>query len=221
MDRIRPFVIVPLVLLSLLVARASWGEETFVTSEGVAEIRQGAVNIARDAAVEDAQKKAVEQAIGICIGSLTQVENYRLISDKILSQVKRYIIRYNLVDERNEENLLRVKINAEVSLGKLSNDLSAIGIRKGAGGARSVTIIITGLTKAQFAKFKDVLLNQGRGIKNLRERSFSGATATVQVDSERSVQRLSDELALKDFGTFSVEVTASTANSLELKVVPK
>jgi hypothetical protein len=32
---------------------------------------------------------------------------------------------------------------------------------------------------------------------------------------------LSDELALKDFGTFSVEVVGSTPNSLILKVAPK
>ena len=66
-----------------------------------------------------------------------------------------------------------------------------------------------------------MLLKQVRGIRNLHERSFSGTTAKVQVDSKSSAQILSDELALKDFGGFSVEVTGSTANSLELKVVPK
>jgi hypothetical protein len=36
-----------------------------------------------------------------------------------------------------------------------------------------------------------------------------------------SAQALSDELLLKDFGAFGVEVTGSTANSLELTVTPK
>jgi hypothetical protein len=70
-------------------------------------------------------------------------------------------------------------------------------------------------------KFKDVLRNQVRGIKDLHERSFEGTTARISVDSKMSAQTLSDDLLLRDFGTFAVEVVGSTANSLELKVTPK
>jgi hypothetical protein len=68
-------------------------ESKTVTAEGVAAIQGNAQDIARDAAIEDAQKRAVEQAIGILIDSQTQVENYQLISDNILSQTKGYIKR--------------------------------------------------------------------------------------------------------------------------------
>jgi hypothetical protein len=369
------------------------GQETkTVTAEGVAVIQNGAKDIARDAAVEDAQKRAVEQAVGILIDSQTQVENYQLISDKILSQTKGYIKRYNIAGETVDGTLLRVRINAEVSLGQLTDDLSGIGILLGqmhkprtmvmiaeqnvgqawyawwwgihaeqsdmsiventfmdaftqkgfefidhqvaakeikvtaayrvqnlsvtqaktlagqadaevviigqavaklygdigggmksvqadlsaravrvdtgqviatstthaaavhiseltagndalkkastqaademmgkilavyskeTGGTRSVNITITGLSKTQFVKFKDVLRNQVRGIKDLHERSFAGNTAKISVDSKSSAQIISDELLLKDFGTFGVEVISSTANSLELKVTPK
>ncbi len=376
----------------LLSASMTQAQETkTVTAEGVAAIQQGAVDIARDAAIEDAQKRAVEQAIGIMIDSQTQVENYQLISDKILSQIKGYITRYNVIGESQESALLRVRITAEVSMGKLNDDLSAIGVlmsqmhkprtmimiaeqnvgrdmyawwtgeqpeadlgvvenafmdkftekgfefidhqvaskeikvtapykvanlspaqakrlgsqadaevviigkaiaklygevgggmksvqadlsakavrtdtgqviaastthaaavhiteisagaealkkagnqaaddmmtkilavySKEVGGTRPVLITVTGLTKNQFVKFKDVLRNQVRGIKDLHERSFTGTTAKISVDSKTSAQSLSDELGLRDFGTFSVEVVGSTANSLELKVAPK
>jgi len=90
------------------------------------------------------------------------------------------------------------------------------------GGSRSIGITIKGFTsKTQFVKFKDVLRSQVRGIKNLHERSFSNGTARISVDSKNSAQILSDELCLKDFGTFAVEVTSSSANSLELMVTPK
>ena len=358
-------------------------ESRTVTSEGVAAIQGDARDIARDAALEDAQKRAVEQAIGILIDSQTQVENYQLISDKILSQTKGYIKRYNVTSETVDSGLLRVRINAEVALGRLSDDLSGIGILLGrmhkprtmvmvaeqnighgvtawwlgahgeqtdisvventfmdkftekgfefidheiaakeikvtgayrvqdlsvaqaktlaaqadaevviigkavaklygeigggmksvqadlsaravridtgqviatatthaaavhiseiaagtdalrkasnqaademiekilavyakeTGGTRSVNITITGLNKSQFAKFKDVLLNQVRGIKDLHERSFNGTTAKISVDSKNSAQTLSDEILLRNFGAFSVEVVGSTAN---------
>jgi hypothetical protein len=385
-----------IVVLSLLVAAgaavsAPAQETKTVSAEGVAAIQGNARDIARDAALEDAQKRAVEQAIGILIDSQTQVENFQLISDRILSQTKGYITRYNITGESVDSSLLRVRINAEVSLGKLTDDLSGIGILLGqmhkprtmimiaeqnigqgwnawwwghseqtdmgvventfvdvftqkgfefidhaaaakeirvtsaykiqdltaaqaktlgnqadaevvivgkalsklygdigggmksvqadlsakairtdtgqviaavtthgaavhitpetagldalrkasqaaadqmmekilavytreAGGTRSVNITITGLNKTQFVKFKDVLRNQVRGIKDLHERGFSGTTARISVDSKSSAQVLSDELLLKDFGAFGVEVTGSTANSLELKITPK
>ncbi len=391
------FMIIIFLFASLAVnARAAQEAETkFVTAEGVAGIQQGALDIARDAAIEDAQKRAVEMAIGILIDSQTQVENYQLISDNILSQTKGYIKRYNVIGETKEDNLLRVRINAEVSLGPLSEDLAGIGIRltqmhmprtmimiaeqnidqewhawwwskqqmeselgaventfidkftekgfefidheaaarqikvtsaykvqslnpdqaralgnqadaevvivgkaiakpykgdtsmlggmqsvqadlsarairtdtgqiiasatthgaavhindttagiealkkaaaeaaeemmakilalysKEIGGTRPISITITGLTKQQFVKFKDVLKNQVRGIKEIHERSFSGTTAKISVSSKSSAQTLSDELLLKDFGAFSVDVVGSAANSLELKVTPK
>ncbi len=367
-------------------------ESRTVAAEGVAAIQGDARDIARDAALEDAQKRAVEQAIGILIDSQTQVENYQLISDKILAQTKGYIKRYNVTSETVDSGLLRVRINAEVALGQLTEDLSGIGILLGrmhkprtivmvaeqnighgvyawwlgahgeqtdisvvenafmdkftekgfefidheiaakeikvtgayrvqdlsvaqaktlaaqadaevviigkavaklygeigggmksvqadlsaravridtgqviatatthaaavhiseitagtealrkasnqaademidkilavyskeTGGTRSVNINITGLNKTQFVKFKDVLQNQVRGIKDLHERSFSGTTAKISVDSKNSAQTLSDEILLRNFGAFSVEVVSSTANSLELKVTPK
>jgi len=387
--------------IMLIPAVSAWSQETkTVTAEGVAVIQGNARDIARDAAIEDAQKRAVEQAIGLLIDSQTQVENYQLISDKILSQTKGYITRYNIAGETVDSQLLRVRINAEVSLGKLTDDLSGIGILLGqmhkprtmiliaeqnigqewyawwwgygygagteyhgkqtdmgvventfadvfsqkgfefidheaaakeikvtpayrvqdltatqaktlgnqadaevvivgkafaklygdigggmksvqadlsakairtdtgqviaaatthaaavhiseetagiealkkvaqaaadqmmekilavysreVGGTRSVNITISGLNKTQFVKFKDVLKNQVRGIKDLHERSFTGSTAQISVDSKVSAQTLSDSLSLQDFGSFGVEVIGSTANSLELKVTPK
>jgi hypothetical protein len=380
------------ILIAMAALPSMSQESKTVTAEGVAAIVGNARDIARDAAIEDAQKRAVEQAIGVLIDSQTQVENYQLISDKIMSQTKGYIKRYNITSETVDSGLLRVQINAEVALSKLTDDLSGIGIllgrmhkprtmimiaeqnighewyawwwgyqaaqtdigvventfmdvftKKGfefidhaaaakeikvtaaykvqdltadqartlgnqadaevvivgkalsrlygdigggmksvqadlsarairtdtgqvlasatthgaavhitpetagiealkkaakaaadqmaekilavyskeAGGTRSVNLTVTGLNKTQFVKFKDVLRNQVRGIKELHERSFSGATAKISVDSKNSAQTISDELLLRDFGTFTVEVVSSTANSLELKVTPK
>ncbi|MBS1127890.1 MAG: hypothetical protein H6Q96_270 [Nitrospirae bacterium] len=387
-----------LLLLSLfLVTTPVLAQESkTVTAEGVAVIQGNNMDIARDAAIQDAQTRAVEQAIGTLIDSQTQVENYQVISDKILSQIKGYIKKYNIVRENKEDNLLRVTITAEVSLGQLSDDLSAIGMLLGqmhkprtmilvaeqnigqewhawwwwspgtvhasqsdmgiidntlmdkfnekgfemidqqaasqdikvtqaynvqdlsvqqvktlgnqahaevvitgkgvaklygnvggglksvqadlslravrtdtgqvlatatthaaavhiseitagndalkkaateaadqlttkilaqyskeAGGTRSINITVNGLNKTQFVKFKDVLRNQVRGIKAVNERSFQNGVAKMSVDSKSSAQIVSDELSLKDFGTFTVEVVSSTANQLELRVVPK
>ena len=118
-------------LMFLSAHLASAQETKTVSAEGVAAVQQNAVDIARDAAIEDAQKRAVEQAIGIMIDSQTQVENYQLISDRILSQIKGYINRYHVTGETRDGALLRVRITADVSLGNLGDDLSAIGVLMG------------------------------------------------------------------------------------------
>jgi hypothetical protein len=92
---------------------------------------------------------------------------------------------------------------------------------KEVGGTKSVNITVNGLNKTQFVQFKDTFRSKVRGIKDIHERSFSNGVAKVSVDLKGTAQTLSDEIALKDFGSFTVEVTASTANSLELRVAPK
>jgi hypothetical protein len=197
-------------------------ESRTVAAEGVAAIQGDARDIARDAALEDARKRAVEQAIGFLVDAQTQVENYQLIGDKVLSRARGYIKRHNITSETVDSGLLRVRIDAEVALVRLSDDLSGLGIHLSrAQKLRSINITITGLNKARFAKFKDALLDQVRGIKDLHERSFDGTKAKISVDSKNSAQTLSDEILLRNFGAFSVEVVGSTANALELKVTPK
>jgi hypothetical protein len=66
------------------------------------------------------------------------------------------------------------------------------------------------------SRVQNVIINKG-----LNERGFQNGVAKMSVDSKSSAHIKSDELSLKDFGTFSVEVVSSTANQLELTVVPK
>jgi hypothetical protein len=371
----------------------AWSQETItVTAEGVADIPKNSMEMARNIALEDAQKRAVEQVIGIMVVPQTRIKYYQSISDKILTKNKGYIKQYHVIGEIIDSGLLRVKIDADISLSRLSNDMTNIGIalvqmptyrsialiteknigreryawwcassetinnmgvaenalidiftQKGfefvdhvtasrkfiitaaycihdltatqartlgnevnaeivivgkalsnvdvdsGGKMKSVTanlhltairtdtgqvinimiinasashkseeiagieaikkaaqiaaremsgkilsvysqesesikrinIIIRGLDKMQFVKFKDVLNNHVIHIKDLHERSFNETTARLIVESEVNTQKLSEILVHNDFGTFSVDVTGSTANSLELQVTPK
>jgi hypothetical protein len=57
-----------------------------VMVEGVSSIDRGRKDIARDQAIKDALRKAVEQAVGTFISSETVVENYEVLSDRIYSK---------------------------------------------------------------------------------------------------------------------------------------
>jgi hypothetical protein len=97
-----------------------------VQAQGTASIQQDFVAIARDRAIEDAQRLAVEQAVGVMISNETLVENYQVISDKILQQSKGYIQSYDVLSDQREGNIYKVTIQAIVSTGQIKNDLAAI-----------------------------------------------------------------------------------------------
>jgi hypothetical protein len=98
-----------------------------ITADGVGTIGSDPA-AARDKAIEDALRRAVEQAVGTIVESETAVEKYQLLSDRIYSHSSGYVKNYSVVSEKQEGNLLRVTIAAEVSTGDLTNDLSGIGL---------------------------------------------------------------------------------------------
>ena len=98
-----------------------------ITAEGVATITTDPA-AARDKAIEDALRRAVEQAVGSMVESETAIENYQLLSDKIYSHSSGYVKNFDVVSEKREGNLLRVTVSASVSSGDLSSELGAIGL---------------------------------------------------------------------------------------------
>ncbi len=103
-------------------------ESTKVQSLGQAAIYGTDVAMARDKALEDAMRKAVEQAVGAMVSSETVTENFELISDKIFSKSRGYVRKYKVLSEGKEEGagIYQVKIEAVVASGNLNNDLQGV-----------------------------------------------------------------------------------------------
>lgn len=114
------------VVLVASVAQAEGGAPKTVTSLGQAVVYGGDTALARDKAIEDAQRKAVEKAVGTMVASETITENFQLISDKIFSRSKGYVRGYEVLSETEEDGVYRVKIEAQVAQGNLKNDLDGI-----------------------------------------------------------------------------------------------
>lgn len=115
------------VALLLLADVAAASEVKKVRATGQAVIYQNDLAAARDKALDDARRKAVEQAVGAMISSSTVTENFELLEDKIFSQSAGYVRSYVVVDEsRDGDGIYSVTIDCEVSAGKIDSDLAAI-----------------------------------------------------------------------------------------------
>ena len=94
-----------------------------VMSKGVAGIFSNDIGLARDQAIDDALRKAVEQTLGTFVQSSTIVENNMLVEDNILSWSNGYVRKHNVVREgKADAQTYEVTVQAEVEMANLRND---------------------------------------------------------------------------------------------------
>jgi hypothetical protein len=116
-------------LLIVAMSGIAYAQETeTVEATGQAAIVDNDRAEARDKAIEDALRKAIESAVGTMISSETVTENYQLLTDKVYSKASGYVTKYKITGERIEENVKIVEVKAEVSKGAIQNDLDALSI---------------------------------------------------------------------------------------------
>lgn len=115
-------------LLTVLGPAAGWAQSQTVTAEGVAGIQGGNQGLARDNAIRDALRKAVEQAVGTMVASETLVENFVTVRDNILSRSQGYVQSYKVVKQEARGDLYSATIEATVAIGSLKSDLAALGL---------------------------------------------------------------------------------------------
>ncbi len=114
-----------LIFFAFPVIASGQDKEKEVTATGMAD---GTTAKARDAALADAMRRAVEQAMGSFVSSETLVENMILVEDRIYSETRGYIRSYDVLKEKTDDGAYQIKISAIVRTGKLANDLESIGL---------------------------------------------------------------------------------------------
>ncbi|MCX7959653.1 MAG: flagellar assembly protein T N-terminal domain-containing protein, partial [Deltaproteobacteria bacterium] len=99
--------------------------------------------MARDKAIEDALRRAVEQVVGTMVTSESKAKDFQLLEDSIYTHSKGYVESYKIVSEKVEDNVYIVDIQADVSTGKIEGKLKAIGIALSRKGKPRVMFLIS------------------------------------------------------------------------------
>jgi hypothetical protein len=114
-----------------------------VTAEGVAAVINGNIASAKNQALINAQRAAVEQGVGLILDSKTRMENFQVIKDEVLTSSQGYVTKYLVVSEGQTPDRLsyKVKIKAEVAQNLLEDKLSALRILHKKMGNKRVMVI--------------------------------------------------------------------------------
>ncbi len=110
-------------ILLLFSTLALYGQAAEVTVKGLGSILNNDVGAARDQAIDDALRKAVQEALGTHIRSTTLVQNFQMVEDNILSWSRGYVSRYQILQEGpGPYDSYEVTLRATVDLTSLQND---------------------------------------------------------------------------------------------------
>ena len=123
-----------MLVCAALALAATTASAVEVTAKGQGAVINNDKAMARDKALEDALRRAVEQAVGTMVTSETTTKDFQLLEDNIYSHSKGFVQKYEIASEKVEDNVYIVEIKADVATGAIEGKLKALGIllaRKG------------------------------------------------------------------------------------------
>lgn len=133
-------VIASAVILGVFTGTVAGADDKSVTAIGQAS---GVDLKAKDEALQDAKRKAVQQACGELINAQSQVQDFEVKRDRILATAAGYLTSHRVVRQWVEGGISNCEIFATVSVGQFEVDWKAMfaHLREDVGNPRCVVII--------------------------------------------------------------------------------
>ncbi len=99
-----------------------------IIAEGRASLANVDLEIARERAINNALRAAVEEGAGLFLTSQSVTHNFKLLSDNILAKSTGYVSEYKIISEKQEKGFYHINISALVKTEDIEQDLHAIGL---------------------------------------------------------------------------------------------
>ncbi|HYY53717.1 MAG TPA: flagellar assembly protein T N-terminal domain-containing protein, partial [Myxococcales bacterium] len=110
------------------------GDAIVQVAQGEAAVLDGDRPAARQKAIDDALRRAVEMAAGTRVSSTTETKDFQIRMDRILTHAQGFVRRYEIVKESMDGAVVQVAVRAFIGTAELDKDLEAMGLlmaRKG------------------------------------------------------------------------------------------
>lgn len=199
-----------------------------IETYGKAEVIDGNLAAARDTALNDAFKKAVEEAVKNEPFLVDIEKRGGVLTEKILSKASLYIARFHVALEEQIEEIkegdlapspfYRLYLAADISGSILYTDLVKSGIiTEGVGNRQNITISILDIYEyREFVKLKDTLKDI-KDIKGIFYNTFSRGKIILKIESVSPASAIAGLLSKKGFGDFTIETLTVSDTFLIIK----
>ncbi|MBW2543887.1 MAG: hypothetical protein JRD43_00150 [Deltaproteobacteria bacterium] len=197
-----------------------------IETEGTCLVSGGGRAPARDSAIDDSMRKAVERIVCMFISEDVVEENFDAINDNIYSKSQDYIQDYRILREGVENDLYNVRVRVSLSVGDIKDDLEMLGVltdewhpEEGAT-AVIVKVVVSGIEKySHFRMLRETLETDMKWVDTVHLRRMESGVAVMDVDMQGNAAGLANELALKEFKGFSLSITDINPGVIELNMV--
>src|SRR4051812_22614953 len=112
------------IVVALLLTKVAWADSV-LESFGSATVTQSDPAAARNRALDDAFRQAVDQIIAGLIDPDVREKQADLIKKRVLRRSRVYVSRYKLLSESEEQGVYQVRIEASVADAAIASDLKA------------------------------------------------------------------------------------------------
>jgi hypothetical protein len=110
------------------------GDVQVQVAQGQAAVLDGDKPAAREKAIQDALRHAVEMAVGAKVSSQSEIQDFQSKMDQVFTHSAGFVRKYEIVKEGMDGDVVQVTIRATISNADLDKDLEAMGMlmaRKG------------------------------------------------------------------------------------------
>lgn len=192
---------------------------TEVEAEGFAVIDTLGKETAREKALKEAFRRAVEQAVGVLVQSETLVQNAELINDKVYSKSQGFIKTYKILSENVTADEYRLKIHAKVSTVKIQKELTTLGLLiEQMGKPRILTLITEQTATGETASSWWGGGNTPGVVENIIFEKFSSAGFDF-VDKNALIANAKEDLKVLNTGNITNDIALKLASLGEAEVV--
>lgn len=188
-----------------------------VTVKGYGAIIDGDLMMAKKFALKDAYAKAVEQGCGVKLVRETQVENYQLVMDKILTESVGFVTSYEIMDEKPDSEIgYEVTVKANVSKEPIS-DLEKLGLTvKYLLAQPKVVVLVEGESGGEELKPARANLIAGQIALRLQKAGFDVADSKAIEEKKKELADSGDESAARLAGMLDASVSIGVSIATDI-----
>jgi len=206
-------IITALVLSAFFVSAPGEALAEAITVTGEAAIIEGNVESAKEAALLDAFRKAVEKGVGTMIASDTLVENYRIVEDRIFTKARGYVRNWDVLSEYPLGARYRMEVRCEVSKESIEEDLIALNILQKAKHKPRIMVV---MSEQHLWSYVDQPMSETALISRFLEKEFK---VVDQAQSDKV--RESDKMKAALQGDDNAAAQIGLRNDAEIIIVGK